>query len=128
MVHKAEESKNVSHIRLELVPFPGSDGDEIPFMDFHHLLSQKSMALPFENHDCMHMLMMFKGREASLFHLEIAELYRKIRFVIKKNLFGHIPENAGIFLVNVGLNAVPSVFVLMKSMYYMSSCSLIILS
>lgn len=48
MVHQTEKSKDVSHIRLKLVPFPGRNGDEISFMDFHHLISQKGMALSFE--------------------------------------------------------------------------------
>jgi hypothetical protein len=71
---------------------------------------------------------MLKGGKSSLFHLEITELYRKVRLVVKKDLLGHIPENAGVLFVNMGLHAVPPVFVLMKAMYHMSSCSMLILS
>lgn len=42
--------------------------------------------------------MVLKGGKASLFHLEITELYRKVRLVVKKDLLGHIPETPGFSL------------------------------
>lgn len=87
MVHKAEEAQDVSCVRAKLMPLPGRDGDEIPFPDFMHITAKKRMALPFEDQDEMHVLMLFQRREAVLLHLKITELHRKVGFVIKRICF-----------------------------------------
>ena len=114
MVHQAEKAKDVSHICLQLVPLPGFDGEGISFMDFIDLFSQKDVAFPFENHDKMAVAVMFEGRETILFYLEIAELHREVRFIVKKDLLRHVPKDSGIFFINMGLDSVPAVFVCMK--------------
>ena len=116
VIHKAEEAKDIPHVCLELVPLPGRNGHEIPLMHFVYLISQKHMSLSFENHDHMHMMMMFKRRKASFFHLEIPELYRQVRFIVKKDLLRHIPEHSRVFLVNMGFNTIPSVVFFVETM------------
>ena len=109
MVHEAEEAQDVSCVRAKLMPLPWRDGDEIPFPDFMHITAKKRMALPFEDQDEVHVLMLFQRREAVLLHLKITELHRKVGFVVKKDLLRHIAKDPGIFLVNMGRDALPAI-------------------
>ena len=67
------------------------------------------MALPFEDQNEMHVRMLFQRREAVLLHLKITELHRKVGFVVKKDLLRHIAKDPGIFLVNMGRDALPAI-------------------
>lgn len=114
MVHETEEAQDISCVCAKLMPLPRRDGDEIPFPDFLHITSKKRMALPFEDQNEMHVLMLFQRREAVLLHLKITELHRKVGFVVKKDLLRHIAKDPGIFLVNMGRDALPAIRLAVK--------------